>query len=72
MMTIKLYKSPTCPKCNVLMAKMDKKGLQYDICTDIDEMEKLGIQSVPVLDVDGVKYDFSQAIKWVGEVNNEH
>jgi hypothetical protein len=35
-------------------------------------MEKLGIQSVPVLDVDGVKYDFSQAIKWVGEVNNEH
>ena len=71
-MTIKLYKTPTCPKCNVLMVKMNQKGLQYDVCTDIDEMEKLGIQSVPVLDVDGIRYDFVKAIKWVDWVNNEH
>lgn len=54
------------------MVKMNQKGLQYDVCTDIDEMEKLGIQSVPVLDVDGVRYDFVKAIKWVDGVNNEH
>lgn len=71
-MTIKLYKTLTCPKCNVLMAKMDQKKLQYDVCTDIAEMERLGIQSVPVLYVDGVRYDFVQATKWVNEVNNEH
>lgn len=54
------------------MAKMDQKKLQYDVCTDIAEMERLGIQSVPVLYVDGVRYDFVQATKWVNEVNNEH
>ena len=72
-MEIKLYKTPTCPKCKVLCAKMDKKGLQYEICTDIDEMLKLGIQSVPVLVVDGIRYDFAQANTWVNGVSvNEH
>lgn len=67
-MTIKLYKTDTCPKCRVLMAKMDQKGLKYEVCTDIDEMEKLGIQSVPVLFVDDIRYNFGAATKWVNEV----
>ena len=50
---------------------MDKKGLKYDVCTDIDEMSKLGIKSVPVLVVDGVQYDFAQANQWVNGVNAE-
>lgn len=70
-MKIKLYKTLTCPKCRVLCMKMDNKGLQYDVCTDIDEMASLGIQSVPVLIVDGVTYNFEQAVKWVNEVENE-
>ena len=70
-MEIKIYKTLTCPKCKVLCAKMDKKGLKYDVCTDIDEMNKLGIKSVPVLVVDGIQYDFGQANQWVNGVNAE-
>ena len=68
-MQIKLYKTPTCPKCKVLCAKMDKKGLQYEVCTDMDEMNRLGFKSVPVLIVDGVQYDFVAANKWVNGVS---
>ena len=67
-MEIKLYKTPTCPKCSILCEKMDKKGIQYEVCTDIDVMRNLGIQIVPILVIDGVQYDFVHANKWINEL----
>ena len=71
-MKLKLYKLPTCPKCRVLCMKLDSKNLQYEVSTDLDEMEAFGIQSVPVLMVDDDRYNFEQAIKWVNGVDSEH
>ena len=71
-MEIKVYKTQTCPKCRVLCTKLDQKGIKYEVCTDIELMQELGIFSVPILEVNGMRYEYSAAIKWVNEVEHEH
>ena len=63
---MKLY-STHCPKCKVLEAKLNLKNIPYELCTDIDEMEKLGIMSVPVLEVDGNLLQFKEATEWINK-----
>lgn len=62
-----LYSTSTCPKCRVLKQKLAEKNIPFEECTDEDEMLRLGIQSVPVLYVDGKHYDFAAAIQYVNE-----
>ena len=77
MANIKLY-STGCPKCNVLKKKLDSINAQYDIITDMDKIkeicEKTHNDMLPLLQVDEawgtIVYDFSEAIKWVGEQTN--
>lgn len=57
--------STHCPKCNILAAKMRDKNIDYEEVTDVEEMKKLGLMSVPYLSVDGEMMDFGAAIKWV-------
>lgn len=64
---ITLY-STGCPKCKVLTMKLNKKGVQYTINTDIDTMLTKGIKSAPMLEVDGQMYDFMQANTWVNNL----
>ena len=65
---MKLY-STGCPKCMVLEAKLKQKGIQYEICDTVEEMEKLGFTSVPMLVTDnGVTYDFSSAVQWINKM----
>lgn len=54
-----------CPKCKILEKKMADKNISYVECTDIDEMAKKDILSVPVLEVDGNMMDFVTANAWV-------
>ena len=57
-----------CPKCKVLEAKLDAKGVEYVKETDLDSMINLGFMSAPVLKVEESKYlPFAEAIKWVNE-----
>ena len=46
---------------------LDSKNIPYDVCQDTDEMERLGIQSIPVLSVDGQLMRFPEAFKYVSE-----
>ena len=68
-MSITLF-TTGCPRCKVLEAKLQQKGIQYNEVTDMVEMEKLGIMSVPTLCIDeDDKYElfnFKQAVDWVG------
>lgn len=61
-----LYSSG-CPRCVILKKKLDAKGFQYDIFNDIDKMIEMGIETVPVLEVDGEMYSYAEAIKWINE-----
>ena len=74
-MSITLF-TTGCPRCKVLEAKLQQKGIQYNEVTDMVEMEKLGIMSVPTLCIDeDDEYkllNFKQAIDWVGGQTNEN
>lgn len=58
--------STNCPKCNVLKTKLDNKGLNYEIVTDVDVMMAKGFKSAPILEDDnGNIMTFTDAIKFV-------
>lgn len=57
--------STGCPKCKVLKAHLDKHDIEYEIVSDKQEMIKLKILSVPVLEVDNVLMDYYKATEWV-------
>lgn len=47
---IKVYTTPTCPWCHVLMDWLDKQGVEYQ---EIDAREMPDISSVPVTEING-------------------
>ena len=64
---ITIYTTSTCPKCKILKKKLDDKGIAYEEFNDEDELQRMGILSVPVMDVDGEQLDFPAAIKYINE-----
>ena len=66
---IVLY-STNCPKCNVLMKKLQQSGIDFDLVEDADIMIQKGFMSAPILEVDGNAMDFMSAINWVNGRTN--
>lgn len=64
MIMVILY-STGCPRCNVLIQKLNSKGIEYDVVNDVDVMTEKGIETVPVLEVDGQLMQFKEATDWV-------
>lgn len=63
---VKIYTTDTCTRCAVLKSKMDAKGIAYKSITDVNEIKKLGIMSVPYVQVDdGELMDFATANAWI-------
>ena len=56
-----------CPKCKVLEAKLKSKNIDYDLVTDREIIAKHNIDLLPVLEIDGVLYNFSQAVKYIND-----
>jgi glutaredoxin-related protein len=42
-----------CPKCEILMAKLNEKEIPYTICEDVITMKALGFTVVPILKANG-------------------
>lgn len=63
-MNVVLY-STGCPRCKILKSKLDKKGITYSVVDDVDKMLSMGMVVVPVLEVDGVRMSFKEAINWI-------
>lgn len=61
---ITLY-STNCPRCNVLAQKLTEKGVDFEICEDVDEMIRRDFTSAPMLEVDGNIMNFMEAINWL-------
>ena len=47
--------------------KLDRAGLEYEICDDVNEMKARGLKAAPVLETDEGVFNFSEAIKWVNK-----
>ena len=56
-----------CPRCKTLERKLVEAGIDFEPFTDVDEMLKMGMEMVPVLEVEGRKMEFSEAMKWLKE-----
>ena len=48
--------STHCPQCMGVEMKLKRAGIGYTEVNDLSAMVSLGIQSVPVLSVDGIMY----------------
>ena len=69
---ITVYSSSTCPRCKVLKMKLDKLGIAYNTNENIEEMEKLGIKSLPMMQVgDDELLDFGAAIAFIRKLGDE-
>lgn len=66
-MEVVLY-STHCPRCIVLEKKLNSKNVAYTEVNDIEAMEKKGIMSVPVLEVDGSLMNFVEANNWINNI----
>ena len=64
---MKLY-TTHCPKCMVLKKKLDQKNISYEESNELDVLVKCGIQSVPVLDVNGELLLFDKAIEYINSL----
>ena len=65
-MNVVMY-STGCPKCKILKKKLDEKKVVYEEETDIEKMKSKGIDRVPVLEVDGKLFSYSEAVKLVND-----
>ena len=55
-----------CPKCRILEKKLQDKKVEYDTVEDVEEMKKLGINSVPMLFIpEKGNLDYLNAVKHV-------
>lgn len=63
-MNVVLY-SIGCSRCNVLEAKLRKAGIEFEKVTDKDYMISLGLDAMPVLEIDGIRMTYSDAIQWI-------
>ena len=63
---ITLY-STHCPRCIVIQDKLEDKNIEYTIVTDVEEMSKLNIMSVPMLKVNDELLPFKEANDWINE-----
>ena len=65
-MNVVMY-STGCPKCKILKKKLDEKKVAYEEETDVEKMKSKGIDRVPVLEVDGKLFSYSEAVKLVND-----
>ena len=65
-MNVILY-STHCPKCKVLETKLKQKNIAYEEVNDTVIMQEKGLEFVPILEINGVIYDFKKAVDWIGE-----
>jgi hypothetical protein len=50
----------------VLEAKLNQKDISYEEINDVKIMREKGFFTAPKLEVDGVVYDFKEAVDWIG------
>lgn len=60
-----------CPKCDVLEKKLNNKNVKYNLITDTGLMQQKGLDTMPMLEIDGKMMHFSEAVKWINEMELE-
>ena len=65
---IKVY-STNCPKCRILVKKLNDSGLEFEVIDNLDEVlaasEEFNIQEAPFSIIDEKAYNFMDTIKFI-------
>ena len=64
---IKLYTNH-CRKCEILTAKLQEKNISFETEDNEETLIALGIDFMPVLEVDGEKLGYLAAINYVNSL----
>ena len=64
------FYSTGCPRCKMLKQRLDSENIPYTVVNDIQAMKDRGIQTVPVLEVAGKLYNFSEAITSLPQIKS--
>lgn len=59
--------STDCPRCKVLKEKLQAKNISFEECNDIEEMQRLGMTTVPFLKVEDKYLDFKEANNYINQ-----
>lgn len=54
-----------CHRCRELSLALEEKGIEYEVCTDVQKMLKLGFTMVPMLQVGEDILDYEEAMEFV-------
>lgn len=61
-----------CPKCVVLEKKLNNKNINYKKVEDIEKILEIaneqGINTAPILEIDGEYFDFSHANTYINNM----
>lgn len=57
-----------CPKCNILIKKLDEKGIEYEKSENMQELIDLGFKTVPVIVLNGEYMDFGKAVQYINNL----
>ena len=57
--------SNDCPRCNILKKKLNDKGIKYIEVNDEKAMIEKGFTYMPMLEIDNLIMNFSEANTWV-------
>ena len=52
-----------CPRCNVLKDKLEQAEIKYRVVSDINKLREKGITQLPILEANGKRLDFPEALK---------
>ena len=63
-----LYTMDNCPKCKMLKQKLEDKHIEIEIIDDYDVLCEKGIESVPVLEVNGEKMNYARANTYINNL----
>lgn len=53
--------------CQVLIQELNKKNIDFTIVDDVEQLEEKEITFVPVLEINGERLNFKQALTWARE-----
>lgn len=64
---IKLYTNH-CRKCEILTTKLKEKNVSFEVEDDEETLLSLGFDFMPVLEVDGTRLGYGEAVKYVNSL----
>lgn len=61
---VKLYTNH-CRKCEILTSKLKDKNIEFEVIDDEQWLRDNGYDFMPILEVDGKKLDYMNAVNYV-------